>query len=383
MSTRTMQRRMSARTMQREIEASIGGRVLEMGTKLSLKKSKLIKKKVYLPKSKIYMNYLEREPIHDTSYDNYFDTTNRPTILFCHGLGQGSVELALFIASLKIPPHIRILCPDQIGHGEDLERALNDPQHFQQPTNESMMESTSEFLDVAKVGNNCNAFGHSMGGGIVYFLRQKRKDIIKRTVLVSPAIVSCLDDDLIRGIMQGTNKLIAFESREDVKLAIRDMSTGRNRCKERKKKDPVPNFLLESVYRKAISEAPEGHRKELMHSLLTSFGVSQSGSMNHIDNFFGTESDIDQESTRLVIWPEKDVICSYEKGEYFFKDSIIIKDDTDVRDKKSFHKDIATEFVTIPDCGHAIHSDGRFLFNIIRPRVREYLLEFSSSNNDF
>lgn len=34
-----------------------------------------------------------------------------------------------------------------------------------------------------------------------------------------------------------------------------------------------------------------------------------------------------------------------------------------------------TRFETVPDCGHVFTSDGKDIFSIIQPRVREYLLE--------
>merc|ERR1712007_171057 len=107
-----------------------------------------------------------------------------------------------------------------------------------------------------------------MGGALVYYLRLKRPDIIQRTVLVSPAITHCLDNVFITDVLEGRNKFIAFESREDLKLLLRDLSTGRNHTNERKKKDPIPRFFLESLYRMRREEAPEGYHKEMLHSFL-------------------------------------------------------------------------------------------------------------------
>ena len=125
------------RPIQRQIEASVGRGVLKLVNKIGLKKSKLVgPKKVFLPKFGIHMNYYEREATAATPTNDCNTNCNQnqpPTILFCHGIAGDSSEFHLLIASMDIPPHIRILCPHQIGHGEDLKRAFSDPENFKQP----------------------------------------------------------------------------------------------------------------------------------------------------------------------------------------------------------------------------------------------------------
>lgn len=357
---------MTAKTIQREIEATVGTQLLKLAVKAgnrALQKSKLVQKKVYLPLSGIWMNYLERE----TSDEDTNEDTNRPTLLFFHGLSGRSQDYVHTIRAMKIPSGVRILCPDQIGHGMDLERAASNPSGFAMPTHTTMLESTIEFLETVRAGNNCNAFGISLGGGLAYYLRLKRPDIVRRTVLVSPAIRNCIDDDLLADIREGRKGFIEFRSRDDMKMAFRDLSTGQQRTNERKRKDPVPPFLLEALYRAHKSNTPtEGYHKELLQSLIAGARLMDPNAEKGNDDddeslFFSAQTDVDRTSPRLVIWPEQDVICSYEKGRDYFKDS-----------------SSETEFRSIPDCGHCFHADGRFIMNIIHSEIQEYLLDFSS-----
>ena len=366
----------------REIEALVGGALLKIAGEAvrnhALKKSKLVAKQVYLPKSDYTMYYHEREAAQDDG--NIVDKKDQPTLLFFHGISQKSEDYAGFIANLDLPPHIRVLAPEQMGHGRDIERARLDPENYVQPTHESMLATTSEFLDVVEVGSNTNAFGISLGGAACYYVAHKRPDIIKRTVLVSPAVLPCIDKDLLAGIQDGSNNFFCVESRDDVKVLMRDLSTGRD-DHNRAKKDPIPKFFYESVYRAKYKEAPEGHYKARLQSLLTNAGLSHSGTLGYsptqngveseVDTFnpFSAVKDIDQDKHRLVIWPEKDKIINCEQGKQFFE----------VSESKEGYKSKSknTEFETIPDCGHLFHADGKSIMDIIQPRVREFLLDFT------
>lgn len=361
---------------QREVEALIGGAVLKTAGKVSrnmaVKKSKLLPKEIHLPRCGYTMHYLEREAVTIEGTDE----KNQPTLLFCHGVTGKREDFLGMVADWDIPQHVRILVPEQIGHGQDVERARADPENFEQPTHESMLESTSEFLDEVNAGNNCNIFGISLGGAVAYYLHNERPDKIKRAVLVSPAILACIDKTFFNGVIDGTNNFCCFESREDVKLLMRDLSTGRNDT-QRKKKDPIPKFFYESIYRLSKNASPAGHFMALLLSLLTNAGLTHSGNMGHsrtsitegntyVDkqhaNPFSAEIDIDGESHRLVMWPNKDQLINYEQGKSYFKDSTTRN----------------TQFETIPDCGHVFHSDGTSILKLIRSRAREYLLDFSS-----
>lgn len=351
------------RLPQRKIEALVGGVLLNTVGKAAqkhiLRKSNLIAKEVYLPKCGYKMYYHEREAvIGDES--NSQDVQNQQTVIFFHGITMRSDELAGFILSLDIPPHIRILCPEQMGHGRDIDNRLRtDPDNYTMPTHQRMLESASEFLDVVECGKNTNAFGVSLGGAVCYYVQHHRPDIIQRAVLVSPAIRSCVDKDLVHGVREGTNNFICPESRQDAKFLMRDLSTGRD-DDERKKKDPVPKFFLETVYRENKKKNPEGHFKSLLLNLLEPTELP-----------YASAKDVDTESHRLVIWPEKDRIINYEEGKLFFEVST-----SDDKDGGLVSNSANTEFESVPDCGHVFHSDGRGIFDIIRPRVKEYLLDF-------
>jgi len=351
------------RLPQREIEALVGSVLLNtvgraLGS-LVLMKSKLVPKEAVLPRSGYVMHYLEREAVLEDVDDGTHDASNRPTLLFFHGITGKADDFAQFVSSLDIDPRVRILVPEQIGHGRDVERAKNDPESFEHPTHERMLETTCEFLDVVRAGNNCNAFGISMGGAVCYYVHRARPDVIQRSILVSPAILACVDRDLLDGIRDGTNRFLRPENREDIKMLFRDLSTGRD-DDGRKKRDPVPKFLLESIYRASKKAAPEGYNKAMLASLLRDGGSADQ---------FSAVTDVDPGSRRLVIWPEKDRIISYEQGKRFFEVST-------TEEGGFVSKSANTQFETVPDCGHVFHADGKGIFEIIRARVREYILTF-------
>ncbi len=345
---------------QREVEALVGGVLLntlgKAAQKITVSKSGLVAKEVYLPKCDYTMYYHEREAVID---DEVVADQDKPTIIFFHGLSMRSEETAGFITSLNIPPNVRVLCPEMMGHGRDIDNRLRtDPENYTMPTHQVMLESTSEFLDVVKVGSNTNAFGISLGGAAVYYIQHHRPDIIKRSVLVSPAILCCVDKTLVSGVKDGSNNFCCAQSREDFILLMRDLSTGRDDY-TREKFDPVPPFFLESVYRQS-KKGPVGHFKTLLLNLLA-----------NKDNPFSALKDVDKESHRLVIWPEKDRIINYEEGKRFFDVSSNDGNDGCVKSKS-----INTEFEVVPNCGHVFHADGRGIMSIIQPRVRDYLLNF-------
>ena len=305
-----------------------------------------------------------------------------PTILFFHGISQPIEDFAAFLLSLDIPPHYRILIPEQSGHGKDIERARINDGNYVHPTNQTMLETTIEFLDVVHCGKNTSGFGISLGGAVLYYVAHARPDIIQKSILVSPGLAYCIDPTLLRGILDGTNNFFCFESRNDVKVLFRDLTTGREENDVRKKKDPVPKFFYEGIYRKSLKMAPRGHYKELLLGLISSVGlddevklhqdgmekgVGSSGtSQNEVDPFKAT-IDIDQSAQRLVIWPEKDKIINFDRGMNFFQ----VRRNTD---GTFFSESKGTRFESIPDCGHVFDARGKIITDIIRASVREYLI---------
>lgn len=300
-----------------------------MASKKGLKDSGLVQKSIKLPKSNITLHYLEKGPADATQ-----------TLLFCHGLSDKAVNMAPFIASLNIPNRVRVLVPDAIGHGQDLQRARKEGNNFQQPLPKEQLDAIAELVNILNV-KRCHAFGYSLGGALVYFLRLQLPDIIHKTVLLSPAIGACLDEEFVERYRRGANRFIRIDSRSDVKQLFRDMSVP-----HRTKKDPIPKFFLEAIYRQSKRDVPEGHWEEMMTILL--FGEK--------DETMNASHDIDPDCVRFVIWPEHDSICNMNKGRAFFAEST------------------ATKFQTVPDCGHLFMSDGTFLLEHIAPDVSAFLL---------
>mmetsp|Transcript_9187 Transcript_9187/g.15970 ORF Transcript_9187/g.15970 Transcript_9187/m.15970 type:complete len:412 (+) Transcript_9187:129-1364(+) len=380
------------RAPQREVEALVGGALLMMSITITdhicRKKIRLVSKSVYLHRCNYTMHYLEREALllenddDDRVDDDKKKKNQQPTLLFYHGISQTSSDFMSVIADWDIPQHIRILVPEQMGHGKDTARARKDPDGYVQHALEKMVETSSEFLDVVEAGSNCNVFGISLGGAVAYYLHNQRPDKIKRAVLLSPAIATCVNKHFIQGIVDGTNNFVCVQSRKDVKVLMRDLSTGRDDM-GRKKKDPVPKFFLEALYRRMKRSAPEGHFKALMINLLEHTGLTLSegtlaklearpmvakdantgANEEQTDNPFAALTDGDENSHRLVLWPEKDQIISHEEGKRFFENSITTRN---------------TQLETIPDCGHLFHADGTDIMKIIRNRAREFLLNFES-----
>jgi pimeloyl-ACP methyl ester carboxylesterase len=322
------------RVLPRKVEAAIGIPLIKLAKKKGVQDACLVQKAVDLPKSKIRIHYYER------------GSPDAPlTLLFLHGVSDESISLAPFIHSLQIPDQeVRILVPDAIGHGEDLKRAKKQPEHFQQPTPHSLLGSTIEFLEVLNV-QNCNAFGYSLGGALAYFLRCKLPGIVKKTVLVSPSFESVMQEVFKNEFLSGQSKQFCFASRQDAKVFFREGSIPKNRTK----RDPIPKFFLEAIWRDRQRSAPPNHFEEMLTGLLKFHEGEDS-------NFFGMTRDIDPDSPRLVFWPDEDYICTHDKGKELFGDST------------------QTEFVTLHGCGHLFFADGTFLLENIVPQVSKYLL---------
>jgi hypothetical protein len=192
---------------------------------------------------------------------------------------------------------------------------------------------------------------------------------------------SCVGNAFVEDFVLGRKRHMCFERRQDVKILFRDMSTRNPR-----KKDPVPKFFLEAIYRDQKKRAPGGHFKGMLNIFIKDVGGSDNdvyapnkAAASHDDdderreepqtsrldddvccdgnNIFRSKHDIDPMARRLVLWPNQDYICNHEGGIRFFQHSV------------------NTEFETIDDCGHAFHSDGTFIFDLVRERVIEYLLD--------
>ena len=340
------------RVVPRKFESVVGGALINFGKNKAVKDANLIPKTIFLPKCGIPLHYFEREPVIEGK-------TEEPcqTLLFCHGMSDEAINLAGFIHLLNIPEHIRILVPDAIGHGRDLQRAKTQPDSFKLPTPIDLLESTTEFLDVLKV-TNCNAMGYSMGGALVYFVRYIRPDLINKSVLVCPALESVVDPQFIDDFTTGKKRHFCFKNRQDVKLLLRDCCPP-----QRNKKDPIPKFFLQSIWDERQRTAPSSHFDNMLSLILEHRQDSQisEDDNDHVKQnhkYLSATTDIDPASPRLVFWADHDFICSYNKGKEFFNNAL----------------SQSTEIVTIPDCGHMFDVDGTFLLEKVKDEICTYLL---------
>lgn len=318
------------RVLPRSVEAAIGGKLIEWGTKTELKRAGLVPKSAMLPRSGIEAYYFERGP-QDAAL----------TVVLYHGMSEKAEYMAGFLSALEISLDIRVLIPDAPGHGQDLKRARKNPAAFQQPTPSTMVDTMVEFLDTLQV-KQCYIVGYSMGGALAYWVRQRRPDVVAKSVLIAPALEQCIDDEFLNDYLTGKKRQHCYETRTDVKILFRDLSHP-----NRKKKDPVPKFFLEAFARERKRTTPPKHYDNMMHAMLKERGDN--------DGLWSAKKDVDPGSPRLVLWPDHDFICNHEKGQAYFEESN------------------ATDFETIQDCGHSFLADGDSVLLHVAPRVSRYL----------
>ena len=375
------------------------------------------------------MHYYERTP-PVPSTPALVDDPVSPTILLLHGFSSSAQEF--FGVVRQFPPHVRILIPEQLGHGEDCKRAIRHGRSDPPPTARQMLEATCEWLDLMLQREDhrgtrvvVNALGTSFGGVLLYYLKWKRPESIHKTVLVSPAIVACLADRFLTGLIAEQHRFVDFQTRKDVVQLFRNFlwtdshkrrmliddndggsgvdgdggdvddganNTSTNSTKKKKKKrilrkmkkDPIPKFMYDILFELDQRNVPRGHNKGLQDNLIRTTGIrmmtKQRCEDSEQDHDTGTESaidtkkednddiflvttDLDSTSPRLVVWPEEDQICNYTKGMQFFQSSVETGN---------------TRFVTIPNCGHVFNNKGKTIYDLILPTVRPFLLDFTA-----
>mmetsp|Transcript_19759 Transcript_19759/g.55158 ORF Transcript_19759/g.55158 Transcript_19759/m.55158 type:complete len:172 (+) Transcript_19759:158-673(+) len=102
---------------------------------------------------------------------------------------------------------------------------------------------------------------------------------------------------------------------------------------------------------------------------------------NNDNNDFAVASDLDRNSPRLVICPEDDQLCDFTKTRRFFERSIVTSTSASASKSASTSPHHSapngTIYKTIPDCGHVFHLDGRLIYDVVSPIVRDYLIDFS------
>merc|ERR1711933_372802 len=202
---------------------------------------------------------------------------------------------------------------------------------------------------------------------MLHYLRVKRPDAVRKVALYAPALPCVLADPFLNGFRDGTHDFIGFRSREDVKHIFRTfLSIDPTRKSARK--DPFPKLFYEVIYRIHRRDVPEGHYKALQNSLLLGANLDpaetdRKGTEDH-DSIYAATTDQDSECSRMIVWVDDDQICDAEKGRRFFGPST---------------ESARTTFETLPSCGHAFTGDGRGVYQVIAPLVRDFLLDFSAS----
>ena len=296
------------RPMLRKVEYVIGKKMLTLVNEMAVKQAKLQEKSVFLPKAGITMHYLERDDseVASATTTSTDDTDTNPsemkTLLFLHGLADEGKNFAPFITSLMDPkkrkddeaPHgdddnvtkqayARIIIPDLIGHGRDLQRYLDDvsmkakeESQLELPTPNVLLNAMIEFLeivlskrcghaDVATTPTQCNAFGYSIGGALLYYLRYKRPDLINKTCLIAPSLQFVIGDEFVKDFQNGKKNHFCFETRHDAKTLFRDLSVP-----HRQKQNPLPMFLMQAIYKLQVQSCPKNHFRKILTILLES-----------------------------------------------------------------------------------------------------------------
>ncbi|CAB9515704.1 Alpha beta hydrolase [Seminavis robusta] len=324
-------------SIQRHLEGLLGGMLLEYGSRTLLQKAKMIKRQVTV-RSGLIMHYYERLP--DVTLAS--DDDDPPILLLCHGLTSNAKNWSKTVSQLspEVGNNYRMIIPDMLGHGHDLERARTST--FSYPSPAKLVDSLEQLLEALHV-THCVGYGISQGGAMVYFLQQKRPDLVERSILISPAVEAVVDPQFAEEFVLRKKNHVCVESREDVRELFQNLS-----CPQRKVHDPIPLFLLEAIWRDRQAEEPPGHFRTFLHTLIDHAGKDP--------EWLGCKSDIDPEAKRLVVWPQDDFICNHDKGKQFFAKS-----------------SANTTFHSVPDCGHLFHSNGKRIMEVILPMVIAYL----------
>ena len=321
----------------RQVEGFIGGLLLHYLSEKLVQDAKMIKQEATLP-SGLTIHYYERLPKQTTSTKGHHQ--DPPTLILCHGLSSEAKVSAKLVASLSQGlPEWRMIIPDMIGHGHDLERARSDT--FEYPTLPTLVQSTRELLEVLGI-TQCCAYGISQGGALVYFLQQKHPQIVQKSILISPALEAVVDVQFLHEMLLRKKNHICVESREDFQELFHNLS-----CPHRVVKDPVPTFLLEALWQARKAKEPPGHFRTFLSTLIDQGGKDP--------DWLGCNCDIAPTAQRLLIWPENDFICNHDKGKAFFS------------------KSPSTKFHSVPDCGHMFHSNGKTIMELSAPLIIDFL----------
>ena len=275
---------------------------------------------------------------------HYMETNNaetaEKTFIIFYGMTQRMEETANLVNQLKLPSTYRVLVPEVLGHGRDVQRAAADQKL---PSRLEMLEALEHWMDSLDI-HNAVALGFSMGGGALYHLQVRNPKRFERTILISPAIEHVIDPNFVRDFQNGTKDHMAFETRESLKTFFRDMSPP-----QRSKKDPVPKFFLQGVVKlrqHALRTGTTDYYRKLFDELNRDRGM--------VEELGPTKDEIPENEARLILWPRQDCVCSYDRGKAFFADS-------------------KCKFLPIDDSGHGFRSDGEPLLSHCLEDIRGFL----------
>lgn len=332
------------RVLTRKTEAAIGGRLLQFASRKFLEQAVMVPKEVVLGEGDGLTVYYY-ECAGNSSGSSEKDDNQKPTLLLLHGMTDEAKNLAPVVAYLRKEfPHWRMIVPDLIGHGRDLERVQQvGVDKFAYPTPVRLLETMEGLLKALQI-QECSVMGISLGGALAYYLQHAQPGVVKQSILINPAMEHVVDKTFIEDFVTRRKNHFCVESRQDCKQLFRDLS-----CDHRKKKNPIPKFFLEAVWQDRKVREPSQHFRTYFTKLLEEQGKDPDGV------YLGSPTDILPKARRLVIWPQDDHIANYDKG------------------KKYFEASPSTTFHSIPDCGHLFHSNGQNIMELAAPMIVEFL----------
>lgn len=331
---------MVLRKIQRSFEGSLGSYLIQKAEGSEVKKSGL-KHHTFVDSKGRKLSYLERAAKSDSTH-GAASTSTTSILILLYGLSQHMEEMASVTNQLDLPSNYRILVPEVLGHGTDISRVLKEGNNY--PTQTDIVDALGDFLHHLNLSSPCHLMGYSMGGAAAYHLQVRYPDKIGKVIMISPGLEHVIDDDFLDDFVKGRKSHFAFQDRQSLKILLRDLSPP-----NRKKKDPIPKFLLQGVVRLREKQMP----LDYYHGYLTHLNSVRGKD----PELYVTADELPLTDERLVIWPAEDFICRRDKGLEFFGGETKCK------------------FVTINDSGHTFMSDGEPLIFHCLPKVKAFLLQ--------
>mmetsp|Transcript_11470 Transcript_11470/g.16825 ORF Transcript_11470/g.16825 Transcript_11470/m.16825 type:complete len:349 (-) Transcript_11470:85-1131(-) len=333
------------RSFQHSLEAPIARSLLRLASRVEMKKSGLVR---------------ESKTVGDRTFHYLVwkksEQPQRVLFLF-HGLSQKVEELAGVVnkfgftdpkQSSSSLQYDAIYCAEALGHGQDLERVAK---HQAYPSQLDILDYYDDFFQhvrstVAGAKATFDLFGFSLGGAIVYHLKVRHPDAIRKTAILAPSLVACVSDTYKEDFIKGRKNHFAFQDRSDLKEFVRDL------CPDSTKKpNPIPKFFWAGILKmrhQSVRDCPDYWHK-YMETLLK----HESSLPAEFDLKSNVLTD-EQMKDVLVLWARLDCCCDFQKGAEFFGEDAI---------------------TTIEDGGHGFMSDNSPLLFHVVPHLTEFLSE--------